>query len=245
MNHLRTHADDGGLRAGEPGEQHPTCVAGHALAPGALAAGISDHPIRVVRAGAADLDALSQVIADAFHELPPSRWLVPDPATRREIFPQYFRLFVEHALACGIVHTTPDRTAAALWLPACSQPVAPPAGYHERLRAVTSPWTGRFLAFEAALDQHHPAGIAHHHLAMIAVRPGRQGQGTGTALLDVHHATLDSASVSAYLEAADLRTRGVYLRRGYADYGGPIRLPDGTLMYPMVREPRESGQQPS
>ena len=53
-----------------------------------------------------------------FFDLPPSRWLVPDPAARRAIFPSYFRLYVEHALACGLVHTTPHHDAVALWLPA-------------------------------------------------------------------------------------------------------------------------------
>ena len=71
----------------------------------------------VVSAQAADVGTLSQVIADAFHDLAPSRWLIEDQASRRAIFPEYFRLFVEHALVSGVVHTTPDRSAVALWLP--------------------------------------------------------------------------------------------------------------------------------
>ena len=91
--------------------------------------------------------------------------------------------------------------------------------------------------FDAALDQHHPAGIPAPPPG-AARRPARsQGQGTGTALLDAYHQILDHTGTPAYLEAADLRTRGVYLRRGYADHGRPIRLPDGPLMYPMMREP--------
>ena len=43
-----------------------------------------------------------------------------DPAARREIFPGYFRIHVDQALTQGVVHTTPGRTAAALWLPAGS-----------------------------------------------------------------------------------------------------------------------------
>ena len=41
----------------------------------------------VLPADAADLDTLSQVIADAFHDLAPSRWLIADPDARRRIFP--------------------------------------------------------------------------------------------------------------------------------------------------------------
>ncbi len=126
----------------------------------------------IIHAGPADLDILSQVIADAFHPLAPSRWLVGDPAERRRIFPGYFRLYVEHALAVGVVHTIADRSAVALWLPA-GDGAAQPAGYAERLADMTSPWTSRFTAFDAALEARHPVGPAHEHLALLAVRPGR------------------------------------------------------------------------
>ena len=65
----------------------------------------------VITAGPADADTLSDLIAEAFFHLPPSRWLIGDPAARRAVLPSYFRIYVEHALATGIVHTTPGRTA--------------------------------------------------------------------------------------------------------------------------------------
>jgi len=138
---------------------------------------------RAVRADPADVDTLSQVVADAFHNLAPSRWLIADPAIRRRVFPGYFRLYVEHAMTHGVVQTTGDRTAAALWIPVGAGGPGPPAGYDARLRAATGRWIDRFVAFDAALDEHHPTGISHHHLALLAVRPDQQGRGTGTALL--------------------------------------------------------------
>jgi GNAT superfamily N-acetyltransferase len=194
----------------------------------------------VVPAGAADLEWLSHLIADAFHPLAPCQWLISDPAARRQIFPGYFRLYAEHALADGIIHTTPDRAAAALWLPAGPDAPAQPADYGVRLAAATSPWTERFVAFDAALEARHPAGVAYRHLAILAVRPGRQGQGTGTALLRACHQALDRDGTPAFLEASDLRTRRLYLRHGYVlRPNAPIRLPDGgPLMWPMWREPQ-------
>jgi GNAT superfamily N-acetyltransferase len=193
---------------------------------------------QVVRASAADLDALSQVIADAFHPLAPSRWLIADPAARRAILHAYFRIHAEHAITAGVIHTTPDRAAAALWLPTGPGTPGEPPGYAARLAAATAPWTGRFQTFDTALDARHLARVAHHHLALLAVRPDRQGQGTGTALLRAHHQALDRDGIPAYLEASDLRTRRIYLRHGYADHGPPICLPAGPMMYPMMREPR-------
>lgn len=74
----------------------------------------------LVRADETDVDILSQVIAEAFFDLPPSRWLAPDPATRRAIFPAYFRFYVEHALDCGLVHTTRTATPSG-----CGSPPVP------------------------------------------------------------------------------------------------------------------------
>lgn len=168
-----------------------------------------------------DVDVLSAVIGVAFHDLPPSPWLIADEASRWRIFPGYFRLFVEHALATGTVHTTPRRNAVALWMPADSGPPAPPDDYVERLAVITEPWTARFLQFDAALDACHPTGLPHHYLAMLAVRPDRQGRGIGTALLRYHHLVLDRTGISAYLEASSPRNRALYLRQGYADHGSP------------------------
>ena len=125
----------------------------------------------VVRAGPADLEVLSDLIATAFHDLAPSRWLIADPEARRGILPGYFRLLIAYAMVTGLVHTIPSRDAVALWLPAGPGAPSPPTGHRERLAAATAPWTGRFAVFDQMLDDHHPAGPPHQHLAILAVHP--------------------------------------------------------------------------
>jgi GNAT superfamily N-acetyltransferase len=197
----------------------------------------ADAATAVVIADGTSAGVLSQVIADAFADLAVSRWLIPDEVDQHRIFPGYFRLYVEHALAGGLVCTTPGQDAVALWLPAGEEPAPPSEGYDERLAALTGPWIDRFRAFDQALEVRHPTGFAHHHLAILAVRPERQGQGIGSALLRAHHAALDRDGIPAYLEASDLRTRRLYRAHGYADCGAPLTFP-GAVMYPMVRQPR-------
>jgi GNAT superfamily N-acetyltransferase len=196
----------------------------------------------IVRAHEADIQVLSQVIADAFFPLAPCQWLIPDQTARRDILPGYFRMYVKHAISDGLVHTTPARDAAALWIPLRPHLPDPPDGYDAQLAEVTGPWVERFVAFDAELDAHHLTGVEHEHLAILAVRPGRQGQGIGTALLNAYHAVLDDKSTVAYLEASDERTRSIYLRHGYNDHGTPVQLTDGPRMFPMVRRP--APQQP-
>jgi GNAT superfamily N-acetyltransferase len=202
--------------------------------PGAPAAGPA-----VIRAQPESTAVLSQVIADAFHDLDVSRWLLPVPAIRRRVFPAYFQLAVEHAMTRGVVYTTPGLTAVALWLPVAGELPPPPDGYAGRLTALTAPWTGQFRLLDTALEHHHPTGQPHHYLAILAVRPDQQRRGTGTALLAAHHAVLDACAMPAYLEASDAGTRDLYLRHGYQlRPGAPIRLPDGPCMWPMWREPQ-------
>ena len=115
----------------------------------------------------------------------------------------------------------------------------PPPGYGQRLAAAAGCWSGRFTAFDATLERHHPPGTAHHHLALLAVHPHHQHQGTGSMLLHTHHTALDHTATPAYLEAATVRTRRLYHRHGYRlQPSAPIRLPDGgPLMWPMERPP--------
>lgn len=186
-------------------------------------------------AGTADIDALGHVIADAFHELPQSEWLIPDARARRQILPGYFGLLVEEAIAGGTAHTTPDRAAVALWLPVTAEPAAQTTGYAARLTAVTERWADRFAAFDAVLDRNRPRGVAYHHLAILAVTPARQDTGLGSALLRAYHEILDREGALAYLEAAGLRSRQLYQRHGYLP-SGAIPLPeDGPMMWPMAR----------
>jgi GNAT superfamily N-acetyltransferase len=197
-------------------------------------AGSTRH--QIVRASDADTGVLAAVIAEAFFSLEVCQWLIPDGAARRAAFPGYFELYVEHAIADGSAETTPDRAAVALWIPGTG-PAAPPEDYPGRLAAITGTHLPNFQAFDQALDRHHPAGTFHHHLAILAVRPDRQGQGIGTALLRARHATLDAEDTGAYLEASSQRSRALYARHGYTDHGRPIHLSSGglPLMWPMWR----------
>ncbi len=190
-------------------------------------------------AGPDDAGVLAQVIADAFADLDVSRWLVPDPGMRRVIFPGYFTLLVEHALDQGLVMTTPERDAAALWLPVpAGGPGEPAAGYHPRLAALAGQHLARFEALEHALDRHYPDGPAHEHLAILAVRPGRQHLGIGSALLAARHGIHDRDGTPAYLEASDPVKAAIYRTHGYTDLPVPIQLPGGPAMHPMWRNPR-------
>jgi GNAT superfamily N-acetyltransferase len=195
--------------------------------------------VGITRAGLADVGVLGSVVADAFLDLPPSRWLIPDRRPRREAFPAYFSLYVEHGVNAGVVWTTPDRLAVAIWLP-WPLALAEPEGYPHRLAAITKRWAPRFHEFDDTIAVNHPtASLEHDWLTILAVHPDAQGHGVGGALMRHHHDLLDEAERPAYLEAASLPDRDWYRSRGWHDIGEPFTLPErGPSLFPMWRDPR-------
>lgn len=192
----------------------------------------------IVRADVAQAELVSAVVAEAFSTLDVARWLVPDEAERRRRLAANFAIFVAHAFAHGHVDLTGDLGGAAVWFHVDGgAELPPPPDYDARLAAACGPFTERFRILDAKFERSHPHGVAHHHLAFLAVRPDQQCRGIGSALLDAHHARLDAAGTGAYLEASTARSRSLYLRHGYRDRGEPFHLPDGPPFWPMWREP--------
>jgi GNAT superfamily N-acetyltransferase len=193
--------------------------------------------IEIVTATDQDAKYVAGLIATAFEPLEAARWQIGDDDLRRALFPGMFMEYVEHAFAEGSVEITTDLSAAALWLVETGEDrpaPPPPAG---RLATALGPWAENVHAFDLALHAVEPTGTPFEKLSVLAVRPGRQGHGLGSALLAYHLAGLDRRLVPAYLEASNKASRELYLRFGFNDLGGPITLSDDVSLYPMWREP--------
>src|SRR5699024_1054313 len=146
-----------------------------------------------------------------------------DPRARLESMSAQFSILVAHALDHGRLEMTSDGHAVAVWVD-LTAPIPAPVRYEQRLREACGTRTAQFEALDEAMDRAHPHA-PHHHLAFLAVRPGHQDRGRGTALLEHHHAALDEDGIAGYLEASSPANRRLYGRHGYADIGSPITLP--------------------
>ncbi|MGY0234119.1 GNAT family N-acetyltransferase [Longispora urticae] len=208
----------------------------------------------ITRATATDVQNVSALIAEAFTQLDVCRYLVPDTAApqelcrnlgpddaeRERVLGDYFRIYVEHAVAHGHIDLLGDGQAAAVWLPhrgVKGSTVPAIVDHQQRLTAAVGGHLDRFEILEAYFDTRHTAieAIPHDHLALLAVHPDAQRRGLGSALLAHHHAELDREHLGAYLEAASEECRELYLRHDYADLGDPIVLPGGQRVFPMLR----------
>jgi len=195
---------------------------------------------KIIDAASGHLDDLADVIGDAFASLDVSRYLIPDDTARRDILTRHLGLLVKHAELYGRVLTDSDLNSVAVWLPGGSANAVPDIPDYDQIRAqACGPHTERMSWFEALMVQHHPTGPQHWHLALLAVRPRRQGDGLGSALLRHQHEWLDDRRLPAYLEASSPRSRALYLRHGYLQIGPesyPIgRDGSGPRMFPLWR----------
>jgi len=188
--------------------------------------------------GTGEDQTLAAVIGEAFSHLDVSRHLIPDDGVRAKILALHLGQNVELARGLGRLLTDTERRCAAVWLavPATGLPDIP--GYDQRRAEACGEHTDRFAEFENRMHKHHPLGRRHWYLALMAVRPQLQGHGLGTALLQLQLAVLDQTGQPAYLEAANLHSRELYLRHGFRDLGQPYACgDDGPSLWPMWREP--------
>jgi GNAT superfamily N-acetyltransferase len=142
------------------------------------------------------------------------RWLIPDQRRREPLLRRYFRDVV------GLYEAWVTDGGVALW--------APPGAWPPPLRRVAPTYMrtfGRWPLRGVAAARAVEAGDSHDGrwvLDYIAVAPGRQGQGIGSALLRA------APEGPKYLHAGSERSRDLYLRHGWQvterfelPFGGP------------------------
>ncbi|WP_405762453.1 GNAT family N-acetyltransferase [Streptomyces sp. NBC_00045] len=199
--------------------------------------------LEIRQADQSDRDAVARLLDEAFRTDPVSSWVFPDPEHRAAVHGRFLGVFVDVALAEGRIDYAVDGSAAALWM---RVPEGEPEGeaaeddVPAKMRAVADPDNERCELVGRLTGAVHPTSEEHEYLLMIAVAPGRQGEGLGTELMRPVLERCDREGVAAYLEASSERSKGLYERLGWEFTGEPVRLPEGPLMWPMWRKPQGS-----
>jgi ribosomal protein S18 acetylase RimI-like enzyme len=194
------------------------------------------HVVR--RAGTEDAQTVTDVLATSFVSDPISRWIFPvSDEERARRHPDFFRPFVDLALAEGQVYTTSDHAGVALWLTV--DVTAPPAGddgaaFAQRVLEACGEYGKQFQILDELFSANHPSAESHEYLMFVGVSPDRQNEGVGTALLCDRFLELDEARTPAYLEASSVENRRLYSRLGF-DPICTLTLPGGPDLWPMWR----------
>lgn len=188
------------------------------------------------KATAADVPALSETLALAFHDDPVMTWIYPTHERRRRFLEiNIAKLHLRH----GGSYTTDGVEGAALW--------DPPGHWKLSARDMirTGPAmfrvTGRNVVrgtrLMNAIDRKHPKE-PHWYLAVLGTRPEHQGKGIGSALMAPVLERCDTEGIPAYLESSKESNVPFYERHGF-EVTEELPLPGGgPSIWLMWREPR-------
>ncbi len=172
-------------------------------------------PVRKATAG--ELQQLAAVLARAFYDDPPTRWIFPNDSRRLHQLERSFLLYLKKLwFAQDECYTTDGVVGAAIWeLPGKWQ-----ISLFQQLRLAPSLAVinggsfPRLMQAITALESNHPNEL-HYYLPFAGVDPELQGRGIGSALLRPILDRCDQQGVPAYLEASAPRNRALYERHGF------------------------------
>jgi GNAT superfamily N-acetyltransferase len=181
-----------------------------------------------------DAPRLDDVLADSFFDDPISIHLLPDASRRRD----RLRLGMGHVMRSYIASngawTNDDLEGVALW----AKPGDPKPSAMQQVKDLPT--------FARSFGRHLPRAMRafgsaerrrpdddHWFLEIIGVRPDRQGQGVGSALLRAALTEIDGAGLPAFLVTSNPSNLPFYEQLGFAvdeEYDiGPVHV------WPMLR----------
>ena len=184
---------------------------------GFYAVGVPARP-----ATTADLDAVVDVVALAFHGDP-----VWGPALRKpdgsvDHLSGFWRFFVDAAVQRGSLFVWDRAAAVAVWVPA-GEPELTDVQQRELEMFIDREFPKERAAALAALfdrfDAAHPHAEPHATLSLLATHPRHRGRGVGQQLLAANLAELDARGVPSYLESTNPGNDHRYERAGFRRVG--------------------------
>lgn len=193
------------------------------------------NPVQVRPAGTADEAVAIDVVVLAFAADPVARWSWPDPQQFLRQFPRFVKAFAGQAFAQGSAWCAEGHAGAALWL---APGVEPDSATLAELLLDTTPLERRddIFGLIEQMGRYHPQE-PHWYLPLMGVDPLRQGEGIGSALLQVSLAACDRDGLPAYLESTHPKNVPLYERHGF-ELLGTIQAGKAPPMFPMLRRLR-------
>ena len=191
------------------------------------------------RAGPADVVAVTDTLALAFHGDPAWSWVFPDPDRRTDQLRAVWGLLVRASLGHGWVWTTPDAGSVTQWVPpgVAELDAAGEAELVDLMGRLLGRDVWRAEALFERFGAAHPTGPDHYYLSLFGTHPDARGRGLGMGLLAANLALVDAAAAPAFLESTNPANLDRYRSVGFVDRDR-FTLPDGgPEVTTMWREP--------
>jgi ribosomal protein S18 acetylase RimI-like enzyme len=194
--------------------------------------------VNVRKATPADIPAMADMLARAFHEDPIVNWVFEDEDKRPKYTRRFFAGRARVLIGQREIYTVDGTAAAAMWARPDEWRDPPLKALREL--AILVPGVGlragRVIRGLVQVESRHPKP-PHWYLAVLGTDPSRQGEGLATRLLGGVLEDCDRDEVPAYLETGTERNVAFYNRHGFK-VTEELQLPKGPPVWLMWREPR-------
>lgn len=185
----------------------------------------------------------ANLLGRAFGRDPMMTFLFPDEAHRTRKLPHFLGGIVRLCRLYGEVHTTPDHTGVACWLPPGQRVTFWRLVRTGNLAAPLQLGLAgfrRLLALQAHFEREHVrrAPEPHWYLYLLGVDPAGQGRGVARTLLAPVLGRADAQGVACYLETQNEHNVAVYQRFGFQVTSAEVVPGYDLRVWTMRREPR-------
>ncbi len=192
------------------------------------------------KATAADVPALTGVIARAFDDDPFINWFVAQDGKRAQRIHNMMGVALRKmTLPFGEVYTSDGLQGGALWTPPGKWKLGLLQQFMlipDMARSVTLRRLPKVMSGVNGVEKKHPQ-TSHYYLMVLGVEPSLQGRGVGTQLMAPILERCDRERVPAYLETATERNLPLYQRKGFK-VTEEHTIKDGPKVWMMWREPK-------
>lgn len=174
-----------------------------------------------VASSEADLAAVTETMALAFHHDPTWSWAFPDASRRQEQYAVYWRFLIAGAMRYPWVRMTGQCEAASVWIPPGGTEIAEEdeARVEPLLEELVGSRAEEVLELLMRFEAAHPKEQPHYYLSLLGTHPAYAGRGIGMALLAENLRRIDEEQLPAYLESSNPANNHRYERYGFTKIG--------------------------
>jgi ribosomal protein S18 acetylase RimI-like enzyme len=167
------------------------------------------------------VDAAGALLAQAFHHDSLFTYALPDEHERANRTPGFFAPVARFGHLYGVVHTTTDLSAVAVWFrpgdTEMDEARLQASGMSHTAQAIGEAPFARIMNVIAPLDalRRADAPEPHWYLALLGVNPDLQRRGLGSAVVQPILEQADAHDTPCYLETQEERNIAFYERLGF------------------------------
>lgn len=201
---------------------------------------MSATPPTMVRATAADLPHVVDLLVQAFDRDPLVTYICRDDARRADAVRTFFTMSSRMSLANGMLFMTPDRSCVLTGARPGQQRMHPV----KRMLALPifarmTGWRrlGKVMGALSELQSWHPTE-PHYYFIHLATDPSRRSAGVATRLHEEALEEVDRAGLLAYGETSVVERIPFYKRLGFDVIGERHLAGDGPRVISLLRKPQ-------